>query len=78
LEGDDAAEARELLRSLVDSITLHPDEKGQHVEVRGELAAILCLASGGAAIKAGGSTDVLAVQIKMVAGTGFEPVTFRL
>jgi site-specific DNA recombinase len=78
LEGDDAAEARELLRSLVDSITLHPEEKGQRVEVRGELAAILGLASCGAAIKAGGSTDVLAVQMKMVAGTGFEPVTFRL
>jgi hypothetical protein len=62
LEGDDAVEARELLRSLVDSITLYPDGNGQRVEVRGELAAILGLASGG-------SADVLAEQMKMVAGT---------
>ena len=75
---EDGAEARELVRSLVDSVTLHPEGKGQRVEVRGELAAILGLASGGAAIKAGGSPDVLAEQMKMVAGTGFEPVTFRL
>jgi site-specific DNA recombinase len=80
--GVGAAEARDLLRSLVDSITLHPEGSGQRVGVRGELAAILGLASGGSAIKAGGSaikaggsaikaggsTDVLIEQIKMVAG----------
>ena len=46
--------------------------KAQRVEVRGELAAILGLASGGR------SGSVLAEQVKLVAGTGFEPVTFRL
>jgi site-specific DNA recombinase len=76
--GVGAAEARDLLRSLVDSITLHPEGSSQRVGVRGELAAILGLASGGSAIKAGGSTDVLIEQIKIVAGAGFEPAAFRL
>jgi site-specific DNA recombinase len=69
---NDAAEARELVRGLVESITLAPDSGALRIEVRGELAAILGLASGGR------SESVLAEQVKMVAGTGFEPVTFRL
>jgi site-specific DNA recombinase len=49
------------------------------VEVRGELAAILRMAQGpGSAKSAGGDADTLAVQIKMVAGAGFEPAAFRL
>jgi hypothetical protein len=68
LESDAAAEARDLLRSLVDSITLHPEGSGQRVGVRGELAAVLGLASGGSGIQAGSSTDVLIEQIKLVAG----------
>src|ERR1019366_2844167 len=73
LQAEDAAEARELVRSLVDHVTLHPEETGYRVEVRGELAAILGLASGDPAGKTAGSPDVLAVQMKMVAGTGFGP-----
>ena len=46
LPRDDGAEARELARSLVEPVTSHPDEFGQPVEVRGELAAIPGLASG--------------------------------
>ena len=46
--------------------------------VRGELAAILALGGGGTNNKGAGDTDALSVQMKMVAGTGFEPVTFRL
>ena len=38
LTKDDGAEARELIRSLVDHVTLHPDGDGQRVEVRGELS----------------------------------------
>ena len=56
-----------------------PGRRPPRVEVRGEMAAILRMAQGpGSAKSAGGDADTLAVQIKMVAGTGFEPVTFRL
>ena len=74
---DDGAEARELIRGLVDRITLHPDGDGQRVEVRGELAAILALSAGA---RAGSSGDAagLALQVKLVAGAGFEPAAFRL
>ena len=62
------------------------------IEVRGELGALLRLeqgvrASGGGgaglsgagnAERPGMSAGALALQIKMDAGTGFEPVTFRL
>jgi site-specific DNA recombinase len=77
LAKDDAAEARELVRSLIEHITLHPDGDGQRVEVRGELAAILALSAGA---KGGATADAagLALQVKMVAGAGFEPAAFRL
>ncbi len=70
-------EARELLRGLVDTVTLYPEGKSQRVEVRDELAEILGLAAG-ARGKVAADPAVLAEQIKLVAGTGFEPVTFRL
>ena len=70
LQADDDAEAREMVRALVDHVTLRPEVGGYRVEVRGELAAILGLALGGAAVKGGGSPVVLAEQMKMVAGTG--------
>jgi site-specific DNA recombinase len=78
LARDDAAEARELVRSLVESITLHPDGDGQRIEIRGELAAILALSSGAKDRAAAGGADALALQVKLVAGIGFEPMTFRL
>jgi DNA invertase Pin-like site-specific DNA recombinase len=69
LSKDDAAEARELVRKLVERITLMPDQDGLRVEVRGDLAAILHMAQGrGHASNIGNDTDALAVQIKMVAG----------
>lgn len=44
LDADDDAEARELVRGLVERVALYPDGDGQRVEIRGELAAILQLA----------------------------------
>lgn len=75
LAAEDATEARELVRGLVEEIRLVPEAGRLRIEVQGALGAILSLAEG--ADKAG-SGDVLARQVKMVAGTGFEPVTFRL
>lgn len=66
---DDGSETRELVRGLVDHVTLHPEGKGQRVEVRGELAAILAMAGGTPNAKAAQDTADLAVQFKMAAGT---------
>ena len=74
---EDTASAREQLRSLVETVTLYPDGKSQRVEVRGELAAILGLTAS-ARGRSAAEPAMLAEQVKMVAGTGFEPVTFRL
>jgi site-specific DNA recombinase len=69
-------EAMELIRSLIEAIVLIPDDPGLRVEVRGELAAILAFGEGR---KNPGPRDRdSAKQIKMVAGVGFEPTTFRL
>ncbi len=82
LAAEDGAEARELVRGLVERVTLSPEGDGQRVEVRGELAAILALAQGvkqaNRAVGGAGSGDVLVEQVKVVAGAGFEPAAFRL
>ncbi len=78
LSGEDGAEARTVIRSLVESVTLRPAEGTQRVEVRGELAAILALAGGATNVRSAADPVVLAGQVKMVAGIGFEPMTFRL
>ncbi len=78
LASDDAAATREVIRNLVEAIILVPEGDHLRVEVCGELASILSLSLGAQ----GGGTNygsaVLAEQIKMVAGRGFEPLTFRL
>jgi len=69
-------EATELIRSLIQAIVLVPDHSTLRIEVRGELAAILAF---GEARKNASCVDRdIAEQIKMVAGVGFEPTTFRL
>ena len=78
LNADNTTEAWHTVRGLVEEITLHPEGDRQRIKVRGELAAILALGGGGTNNKGAGDTDALSVQMKMVAGTGFEPVTFRL
>ena len=74
LDAEDAIGARDMVRGLIDSITINAPEPegdaGRRVELRGKLAAMLALGRG--------VSGVLAVQMEMVAGTGFEPVTFRL
>ncbi|GGJ45167.1 hypothetical protein GCM10011320_60730 [Neoroseomonas lacus] len=46
LSSDDGAEARELVRGLVEEIRLVPEEGRLRIEVRGELGTILRLAEG--------------------------------
>ena len=74
-----------MVRGLVEVIRLVPEGGDLRIEVRGALGAILALAEGaraasgpGNAKRLGGVAEAFALQIKMDAGTGFEPVTFRL
>ena len=70
LEGDDAAEAREVVRGLVEAIRLVPEAGRLRIEVRGELGAILRVAEGARNDKRpGGVAEALVEQIKMDAGT---------
>jgi site-specific DNA recombinase len=71
-------EAMELIRSLVEAIVLIPDAAGLRVEVRGDLAAILAFGEGTKNKNPRSTDQGSAKQIKMVAGVGFEPTTFRL
>ena len=79
LERETGAETRETVRGLVEEVRLVPEEGVLRIEVRGALAAMLAVAQG-AERKEGADLLVGALleQIKMDAGTGFEPVTFRL
>ncbi len=74
-------EAFTIIRSLIDEVRLVPEDGQLRVEIRGALAGILALSAKNdktARVNPDGSVSVLEQQIKMVAGTGFEPVTFRL
>ena len=87
-----SAAAVEALRSLIDAIFVHPGERRGEVrlELRGDLAAFLRLEDGDpSASPAGDTNNKTAVSFgrnggsggvmgTLVAGTGFEPVTFRL
>ena len=79
LEQNAAAEAVEILRSLIDRIVVHPDigkESGFLLDIEGDSAGILSLCQ--TSKKAVGISSDDLVQIKLVAGVGFEPTTFRL
>ena len=67
--------ATDILRSLISAIVLRPSDESLEIDVQGDLAGILEVASNAkspAVLRAGLS------QVELVAGTGFEPVTFRL
>ena len=68
--------AFEVLRSLIDRVTLVPEDGQLAIVLRGELAAMLGFSANKkrSAIE---RTD-LEAQSSLVAGGGFEPPTFRL
>ncbi len=69
LAADGAAEARELVRGLVETITLVPEAGGLRIEVRGEVGAILRLAEGARkGERPSGVAEAFCAQVKMVAG----------
>lgn len=65
-------EAAEVIRSLIEAIILTPSDTGLQIDVRGDLAGILTVASGGQtktpARFGTGVRDALASQVQMVAG----------
>jgi flagellar motility protein MotE (MotC chaperone) len=72
---DTRLEASEMLRGLIDSIVLIPDEGQLRIELRGNLAAMLSAAQQ---TKRSPETGDLLVPVQLVAGAGFEPATFGL
>ncbi len=74
---EDRREAAEALRTVIAGITLRPGaERGElHATLHGDLGTIL----GWLGAKASKpSSETRACMSSVVAGTGFEPVTFRL
>ena len=91
--GERRQEASQLIRSLIDKIVLSPSDGGLVVDLHGDLAGILGISARGHYSKteqkllfdqieeiAGnpGKSGDTEKQVKMVAGAGFEPATFRL
>jgi site-specific DNA recombinase len=74
---ENRAEAADLLRSLLDRIELTPNDQGKlEIDLYGDLAGILSLAANkDTPLEA---SDPSVQQVKVVAGAGFEPATFRL
>lgn len=71
-----ARQAFERLRAVVEAVGLTPVDGRLAIELRGELAGILRVA--GKVEQVADLAQKHALQIKVVAGAGFEPTTFRL
>ncbi len=64
-------EAIELLRELIEAITVMPSEDGYEIELIGDVVNMITLPDGNV-------PDPYRRSVKVVAGVGFEPTTFRL
>ena len=75
-------EAADLLRGMIESVTLTPDPDapdGHVIDLCGALGAILSLCENGLGQNAKARSVATGVrQVTMVAGAGFEPAAFRL
>jgi site-specific DNA recombinase len=67
-------EALEIVRSLIERVELHPAENGFRIELIGEIANMLTLSAGAESV----GSEITRASVKVVAGEGFEPSTFRL
>ena len=79
-DDDGKLEALEVLRTLVDQVALVPDGNELSIVLRGDLAAMLTFAANRKRpdlLSEAGLLGLLS-PVSVVAGTGFEPVTFRL
>ena len=67
--------AREAIRALIEAILLEPEGDQLNITLKGDLAGMLSAARDS---KRSPDTGDLTLQIKLVAGAGFEPATFGL
>jgi site-specific DNA recombinase len=70
-------EAVQILRGLIERVSIGPAETGLEIEIIGEIAKMVELGLG-ANKKQANLNERLARSVKVVAGVGFEPTTFRL
>ncbi len=66
-------EAVEILRGLIDAINVRPTEAGTEIELVGDIVSMLKLPG-----KESAGIEAHKSSVKVVAGVGFEPTTFRL
>jgi len=66
--------AGEVLRSLAKEIVLTPQDDELKIDLRGDLAGILAISLKTKTPATGTGVS----QVNLVAGIGFEPMTFRL
>jgi site-specific DNA recombinase len=75
-------EALGVLRTLIEAVLIHPIESGYEIELVGEITNMVDLAAGASNKKAALGGAALSTEdrrsVKLVAGAGFEPTTFRL
>ncbi len=72
------ADAAQSLRGLINKIVLTPQTDGYSIDLQGDLAGILTVASGSKSKTATAYGPSAVKQLSLVAGVGFEPTTFRL
>jgi site-specific DNA recombinase len=70
-------EAVQILRGLIEQVSIGPAENGLEIEIVGEIAKMVALGLG-ANEKQANLNERLTRSVKVVAGVGFEPTTFRL
>ena len=80
---DCRTEAAEIIRSLVESIKVRNHDDGLEIELVGEIANMIEAAQTAnlkakAASEEAASLNNYRSSVKLVAGVGFEPTTFRL
>jgi site-specific DNA recombinase len=82
--GRDGAAVLEQVRGLIDRVVVHParDGGGPEIELIGEITSMIDLALGRHDVHdrrhGGDDRDLFCRSVKVVAGIGFEPMTFRL
>ena len=70
-------QAQEAIRALIEAIVLTPGGDQLQIDVRGDLAGILAISNRQKPFRQG-PKGFAKSQVEMGAGTGFDPVTFRL
>jgi len=71
-------EAIEVLRSLLERVVIAPVEGGFDIEIIGEIAQMIEVSMGEGEKKGPILNERMGRSVKVVAGVGFEPTTFRL